>query len=455
MAFHVLKGKAVGDALVRMEAEMDHNEEYTQLYTAPVPPQEKPKKRKSFGMGIMLGMLIGCLVIGIGATVGLPLYANATGNYLIISPKGLTQTSDNKVLNRKTVNKIEELLAYIDLYYNDEYDADDVRNAIYKGTLSGLGDPYSVYYTVDDYKDLQITTSGNYYGIGAALAQNANTMEVTVSKVYEGTPAEKAGLMDGDQILKVDDIEATSKELSELVKNIRGEEGTTVHLQVYRESTKETLEMDVERANVDLPSVSYEMLGDGIGYIQISEFQKNTAEQFKAAVKDLQSQDMKSMIVDVRSNPGGLISSVVDILDQILPEGTVVYTEDKYGKREDYTSDSKCLDLPIAVLVNENSASASEIFAGAIKDYNYGTLIGKKTFGKGIVQTVYPLEDGDAIKITTAKYYTPKGNYIHKVGIEPDIEVEYNYSGPKDKKYDKQYDNQLQKAVEVLKDETK
>ena len=441
--------------IVRMEEEMDHNEEYTQLYTAPAQPQKKPKKRKSFGMGIALGILIGCLVLGIGATVGVSLYADTTGNYLIISPKGVTQTSDNKVLNRKTINKIEELLAYIDLYYNDEYDTDDVRDAIYKGTLNGLGDPYSVYYSADDYKDLQISTSGNYYGIGAGLAQNANTMEVTVSKVYEGTPAEKAGLMDGDQILKVDDIDATSMELSELVKNIRGEEGTTVHLQVYRESTKETLEMDVERANVDLPSVSYEMLDDGIGYIQISEFQSNTAKQFKDAVRDLQGQNMKSMIVDVRSNPGGLITSVVDILDQILPEGTVVYTEDKYGKRENYTSDSKCLDLPIAVLVNENSASASEIFAGAIKDYNYGTLIGKKTFGKGIVQTVYPLEDGDAIKITTAKYYTPKGNYIHKVGIEPDIEVEYNYSGPKDEKYDKQYDNQLQKAVEVLEKEAK
>lgn len=455
MAFPVLEGNHIGNAAVRMEAEMDHNEEYTQLDMAPVPPQEKPKKRRSFGMGIALGALVGCLLLGIGTVAGLSLYANETGNYLIISPKGLTQTSDNKVLNKKTVNKIEELLNYIDLYYNDEYDADDVRNAIYKGTLSGLGDPYSVYYTADDYKDLQITTSGNYYGIGAALAQNANTMEVTVSKVYEGTPAEKAGLMDGDQILKVDDIEATSMELSELVKNIRGEEGTTVHLQVYRESTEETLEMDVERANVDLPSVSYEMLDDGIGYIQISEFQNNTAKQFKEAVKDLQSQDMKSMIVDVRSNPGGLITSVVDILDQILPEGTVVYTEDKYGKRENYTSDSKCLKLPIAVLVNENSASASEIFAGAIKDYDYGTLIGKKTFGKGIVQTVYPLEDGDAIKITTAKYYTPKGNYIHKVGIEPDIEVEYDYSGPKDEKYDKQYDNQLQKAVEVLEKEAK
>lgn len=437
---------------------MEYNEENEQLYNAVEPQDIKPakvKKHHSFGQGIAIGLLLGCLILGIGAYVGLCMYADTTGNYLIISPKGAAKTSDNKVLNKKTIGKIEELLAYIDLYYNDEYDADDVRDAIYEGTLSGLGDPYSVYYTADDYRDLQITTSGNYYGIGAALAQNANTMEVTVSKVYEGTPAEKAGLLDGDQILKVDDIEATSMELSNLVKNIRGEEGTTVHLQVYRASTKETFEVDVERANVDLPSVSYEMLDDGIGYIQISEFQSNTAKQFRSAVKDLKHQDMKGMIVDVRSNPGGLITSVVDILDQILPEGTVVYTEDKYGKREDYTSDSNCLKLPIAVLVNENSASASEIFAGAIKDYNYGTLIGTKTFGKGIVQTVYPLEDGDAIKITTAKYYTPKGNYIHKVGIEPDIEVEYKYSGPKDEKYDKQYDNQFEKAVQVLEEEIK
>ena len=437
---------------------MEYNEENEQLYNAAEPQDIKPakgKKHRSFGQGIAIGLLLGCLILGIGAYVGLCMYADTTGNYLIISPKGAAKTSDNKVLNKKTIGKIEELLAYIDLYYNDEYDADDVRDAIYEGALSGLGDPYSVYYTADDYKDLQITTSGNYYGIGAALAQNANTMEVTVSKVYEGTPAEKAGLLDGDQILKVDDIEATSMELSNLVKNIRGEEGTTVHLQVYRASTKETFEVDVERANVDLPSVSYEMLDDGVGYIQISEFQSNTAKQFRSAVKDLKHQDMKGMIVDVRSNPGGLITSVVDILDQILPEGTVVYTEDKYGKREDYTSDSNCLKLPIAVLVNENSASASEIFAGAIKDYNYGTLIGTKTFGKGIVQTVYPLEDGDAIKITTAKYYTPKGNYIHKVGIEPDIEVEYKYSGPKDEKYDKQYDNQFEKAVQVLEEEIK
>ena len=383
------------------------------------------------------------------------MYTSSTNQYLIISPSGIKQTAKSDILTNKTVKKIDELMSYIDLYYNDDYDEEDIRNAIYAGTLEGLGDPYSVYYTADEYKDMQINTSGNYYGIGAALSQDAKTKEVTISKVYEGTPAEEAGLKDGDQIIKVNDTESTSKELSALVQEIRGEEGTTVHLQVYRASNNKTFEIDVERKNVELPSITSKMLDGGIGYIQISEFQSKTDEQFKSALADLKKQGMKSLIVDVRSNPGGLINAASNILDQILPEGTVVYTEDKYGKREDYTSDSNCLDCPIAVLVNENSASASEIFAGAIKDYNYGTLIGTKTFGKGIVQTVFPLEDGDAVKITTAKYYTPKGNYIHGVGIEPDIELTYKYSGPEDEAYDMKYDNQVQKAIEVLNGEMK
>ena len=388
-------------------------------------------------------------------TVGAHVYTSSTNQYLIISPSGIKQTAKSDILTNKTVKKIDELMSYIDLYYNDDYDEEDIRNAIYAGTLEGLGDPYSVYYTADEYKDMQINTSGNYYGIGAALSQDAKTKEVTISKVYEGTPAEEAGLKDGDQIIKVNDTESTSKELSALVQEIRGEEGTTVHLQVYRASNNKTFEIDVERKNVELPSITSKMLDGGIGYIQISEFQSKTDEQFKSALADLKKQGMKSLIVDVRSNPGGLINAASNILDQILPEGTVVYTEDKYGKREDYTSDSNCLDCPIAVLVNENSASASEIFAGAIKDYNYGTLIGTKTFGKGIVQTVFPLEDGDAVKITTAKYYTPKGNYIHGVGIEPDIELTYKYSGPEDEAYDMKYDNQVQKAIEVLNGEMK
>lgn len=417
--------------------------------------EENQKKRTGFGSGMFVGFLLGVLLLGIGVMVGAHVYTSSTNQYLIISPSGIKQTAKSDILTNKTVKKIDELMSYIDLYYNDDYDEEDIRNAIYAGTLEGLGDPYSVYYTADEYKDMQINTSGNYYGIGAALSQDAKTKEVTISKVYEGTPAEEAGLKDGDQIIKVNDTESTSKELSALVQEIRGEEGTTVHLQVYRASNNKTFEIDVERKNVELPSITSKMLDGGIGYIQISEFQSKTDEQFKSALADLKKQGMKSLIVDVRSNPGGLINAASNILDQILPKGTVVYTEDKYGKREDYTSDSNCLECPIAVLVNENSASASEIFAGAIKDYNYGTLIGTKTFGKGIVQTVFPLEDGDAVKITTAKYYTPKGNYIHGVGIEPDIELTYKYSGPEDEAYDMKYDNQVQKAIEVLNGEMK
>ena len=417
--------------------------------------EENQKKRSGFGSGMFVGFLLGILLLGIGVTVGVHVYTTSTNQYLVISPSGVKKTAESNILTNKTVKKIDELMNYIDLYYNDDCDEDDIRNAIYAGTLEGLGDPYSVYYTADEYKDMQISTSGKYYGIGAALGQDAKTKEVTISKVYEGTPAEEAGLRDGDQIVKVNDKVSTSEELSDLVQKIRGEEGTTVHLKIYRASTKKTFEVDVERKNVELPSITSKMLDGGIGYIQISEFQSKTEEQFKSALADLKKQGMKSLIVDVRSNPGGLITAAANILDQILPEGTVVYTEDKYGKREDYTSDSKCLKCPIAVLVNENSASASEIFAGAIKDYNYGTLIGTKTFGKGIVQTVFPLEDGDAVKITTAKYYTPKGNYIHGVGIEPDINLTYKYSGPEDEAYDMKYDNQVQKAIKVLAEKMK
>lgn len=417
--------------------------------------EENQKKRSGFGSGMFVGFLLGILLLGIGVTVGVHVYTTSTNQYLVISPSGVKKTAESNILTNKTVKKIDELMNYIDLYYNDDCDEDDIRNAIYAGTLEGLGDPYSVYYTADEYKDMQISTSGKYYGIGAALGQDAKTKEVTISKVYEGTPAEEAGLRDGDQIVKVNDTVSTSEELSDLVQKIRGEEGTTVHLKIYRASTKKTFEVDVERKNVELPSITSKMLDGGIGYIQISEFQSKTEEQFKSALADLKKQGMKSLIVDVRSNPGGLITAAANILDQILPEGTVVYTEDKYGKREDYTSDSKCLKCPIAVLVNDNSASASEIFAGAIKDYNYGTLIGTKTFGKGIVQTVFPLEDGDAVKITTAKYYTPKGNYIHGVGIEPDINLTYKYSGPEDEAYDMKYDNQVQKAIKVLAEKMK
>jgi carboxyl-terminal processing protease len=373
------------------------------------------------------------------------------GVYMLCSQNAKnSQKAISEVLDDSTVNKLSEITSYIRAYYMDEYDVEDLQNSLIAGYVDGLGDKYTVYYTPEEYADLRISTTGTYYGIGAGLQQDPDTMQVTVTKIYKGTPSEDAGLKENDILLYVDDIEATSMELTLLVQKIRGEEGTTVHLQVYRPSTAETLEFDVERKNVVLPSVEGEMLSGNIGYIAIGEWQDNTPEQFKEIVAELEKKGMESMIIDVRSNPGGLLDSVVEVLDYILPKGTVVYTEDKYGQRKTYSSDADCLQYPMAVLINGNSASASEIFAGAIKDYSYGTLIGTTTFGKGIVQSIFTLPDGDALKVTTAKYFTPNGNYIHGVGIDPDIELEYEYSGPTDEAYDMQYDNQLQKAIQIL-----
>lgn len=396
---------------------------------------------KKFLGGLFCGLFAGFIATG----------ATGVGVYSFCTQRAQhNQQAISEVLDEKTVSKLSELTSYINAYYMDEYDISDVQESLLAGYVSGLGDKYTVYYTPEEYEDLQISTTGTYYGIGAGLQQNADTMQVTVSKVYSGTPSEEVGLKENDIILYVDDIDATSMELTLLVQKIRGEEGTTVHLQVYRPSTNETLDFDVPRRNVSLPSVEGQMLDNNIGYIAIGEWQRTTSDQFKKIVEELAGEGMESMIIDVRSNPGGLLSSVVNVLDYILPEGTVVYTEDKYGNRETYTSDKSCLNYPMAVLINGNSASASEIFAGAIRDYEYGTLIGTTTYGKGIVQSIFNLTGGDALKVTTAKYFTPNGNYIHGVGIDPDISLEYEYSGPADEPYQMQYDNQLQKAIELL-----
>lgn len=415
---------------------------------------EPEKKKSKFGWGIVTGVLGTVLAAGAALNV----FCKTTGTTIYImnasdasKPAITAADSDSTLLNEDTVKKINELGTYIDYYYYDDVEEQELRDGLYAGLLEGVGDKYSVYYNADEYADLQVSTTGQYYGIGAGLSQNKTTMEVTVNKIYEGTPSEAAGMKKDDVILSVDGTEATSMELTNLVKLIRGDEGTTVHIEIYRPSTEENLSFDVERADVTLPSVSSQMLENSIGYILIDSFETDTAKQFEQALADLQAQGMKSLIVDVRYNPGGMVTSVVQILDDILPEGLLVYIEDKYGNRQDYNSDGDTyLDCPIAVLMNEDSASAAEIFAGAIKDYDYGTLIGTTTYGKGIVQTIFPLEDGDAVKITTAKYFTPKGNYIHGVGIDPDIELEYEYLNPDGEEYEMQYDNQVQKAIEVL-----
>lgn len=423
---------------------MNYNEQIDWA-SVQVPKKESFFKKHGFVLGFLTSLL--CVVLVCSLVVG---YLNLTGNILIIGESGASTVNGDAVLSDEVVDKIDDLYSYMNIYYYEDVDKDVIAEALYSGLLDSLGDPYSVYYTEEEYEELMVSTSGTYCGIGAGVSQDTTTMEVTITKVYKGTPSEEAGLLAGDMIVSVDGLEAVTVSVDELVQNIRGEEGTDVHMVIYRPSTGETLEFDVTRRYVELSSVEGEMLENGIAYIEILEFQSKTDEQFEEMVEEFKAQGMKGLIVDVRANPGGLLSSVVNMLDYILPQGMVVYIEDKYGNRDEYTSDADCLDVPMVVLMDQNSASASEIFAGALKDYEYATLVGQTTFGKGIVQNIIPLEDGDAIKLTTAKYFTPNGNYIHGVGIEPDVVVEYEYTGDVDASYDKQYDSQFLKALEEM-----
>ena len=328
-------------------------------------------------------------------------------------------------------------------------DTDQLQTGLYKGLLESLDDPYSTYYTADEFEQIMIDTSGEYAGVGMTLTQRTDTNQVFVVQVYEGSPAEQAGLMAGDELISADGYMAQEMDLETFVSHIRGEENSTVDIVYARDGQQQ--EVTETRAHVSTPSVSYQMLDANILSIQISDFAHNTHDQYEAAIKDLKNHAMLAVIFDLRSNGGGLVDSVTAILDDLLPAGTTVYMEDKHGERTVYSSDDeKQENMPMAVLTSGNTASAAEIFAGAIRDFHYGTLIGTKTFGKGIVQTTIPLPDGSAIKVTTARYYTPSGECIHEKGIEPDIELEYQFLGSEDQAHDVSLANQIQMAVEVL-----
>ena len=350
--------------------------------------------------------------------------------------------------------KLTEIEGLMNDYFLDELDEEQIETWLYKGAVAGLGDPYAAYYTVEEYQSLLDSTNGSYCGIGVEISQNINTGIVTVARVFEDGPAMEAGLRPGDILYKVGDAEVTGMDLTMVVSQIKGEENTKVLISVAREGEEDYLEFQVERRTIEIQTVGSAMLEDQIGYISITSFDDVTTDQFMKALDELETQGIKGLIVDLRGNGGGLVSSVCAILDRLLPEGLIVYTEDKYGNREEETSDAEhYFDKPLAVLVNGNSASASEIFAGAIKDYGIGTLVGTKTYGKGIVQKIYPLHDGTAVKLTVSKYYTPKGNNIHEIGIEQDVEIDLEEALKKEVVVPLGEDNQVQKALEVLRPE--
>ena len=404
--------------------------------------------KKSFLGGIVTGVLAAALILS-GVFMGRSAWNlfQASRAQEAASQSAAENTGSDTVANQRTMDKLKLLEDTIGKYYLESVDEQTLEKGVYDGLVKALGDPYSVYYSAEELKELQDKTEGIYYGIGAYIGNDADTSLPRLTGIIEGTPAQESGLRAGDLLYKVDGEEVQGLELTQVVSKVKGEEGTTVHLTIIREGESDYLEIDVVRRKVESPTVNQKMLDNNIGYIQITEFDTVTLDQFTEALAVCRGSGMKGLILDLRGNPGGNLNTVCDIAREILPKGLIVYTEDKNGKRTEYTCDgTNQIKEPLVVLVDSGSASASEILAGAIKDYGIGTLVGTTTFGKGIVQRIISLSDGSAVKLTVSNYYTPNGNNIHKIGIAPDIEEKFDGEAY----YNDGVDNQLNKAIEVM-----
>lgn len=429
------------------------------------------ESKNKFWKGVLVGVLVtafaGLIVVGGAAGIFLIGRSMINNRTQVQSLAEGTDNGDKQGINWSQVEiKSRRIKAIIENYFLFDKDNERMEEYIYKGLVAGLNDPYSVYYTREEFEDLMEDTTGEYCGIGALVAKSVATGTVSISKVFKGTPAEEAGLRSGDIFYEVDGVEVTSDmDLDILVKQyVKGEEGTTVHLKMFRPSVEDYVDFDVVRRQIEVPTVESRMLSEDIGYIVVSQFDEVTTQQFKQAIDDMEEQGMEGMIVDLRGNPGGVLDVAVDMLDYLLPDDLTQYAEGKGStlvvstadKNEEgerfYCDDRHGVEFPIVILQDGNSASASEVFAGAMRDYGRATLVGTTSFGKGIVQTLLPLGDGSAIKITTAHYYSPSGFDLHGVGLEPDVEIAFEYPEGlgEDEELTDEMDNQLQKGMEVL-----
>lgn len=407
---------------------------------------EEEKKQGGFWKGFFCAticfVLIGAVVLAGSLLITWNSYKNkASGKQ--IQTEQLLVTQSEAV--REKLGLLEQIIREYSL---EEIDDQQLENYLYYGLAAGIGDDYAAYYTEEELENMMDSSSGSYGGIGAVFSQNLTTGLITVSQVYEGYPAYRAGILPQDILYKVDGEDVTGQDISVVVTKIKGEEGKEVTLSVIR--GEEELDFTMQCEIIEIQTVEHEMLSGNIGYIQIMEFDTITTSQFHEALTELQSQGMESLIIDLRNNGGGSVEAVTEIADELLPEGTIVSIDYHYKEKEERTSDSACIDVPMAVLINGYSASASEILAGALQDYGVATIVGTQSFGKGIVQNILSLNDGTAIKLTVAKYYTPNGNDIHKIGITPDVEIDLPEELKTQVDISYEEDVQLQKAVEVL-----
>lgn len=431
---------------------MEQNDQYFDHMNEAAPSGAPRKERGAAGgifvVGMILGVAISLLIVGI-------VYVAFSFQKVSDKQQETVSFQENSVITPESVKKLQALETTINKYFFlDKADNETLQEGLYKGLLSALDDPYTEYYSAEELEELMQDTEGIYFGIGAYVGLDSLTSLPKISGVIGNSPAEEADLRPNDLVYEVDGTSTYGLTLTEAVNLIRGPEGTQVELTIVREGAGDYLHVTLTRRKVETPTVEYEMLEDDMGLISVSEFDDVTVDQFADALATVKGSGAKGIILDLRGNPGGSLSAVVSMCRMILPEGLIVYTEDKSGKRSEYTCDgSRKLTLPLVVLVDMNSASAAEIMAGAIQDHGLGTLVGTTTFGKGIVQQIVPFKDGSAVKITISAYFTPSGKNIHGIGIVPDVECEFDgeaYYGSENHP-----DNQLEKAKEVLREKIK
>lgn len=429
------------------------NQMQNQMPMQPPVPKLAPRKSKgSFWKGVVVGVCFTAILAVMAVSVYILAQEKVKQD---MQAKDKPENATEVVVSQRVQEKMEKIAEIIDEQYIDEVDAKQLEDYIYKGILAGTGDDYSAYYTEEEFNIFMEDSAGNYSGIGVTMQYDSVTGMAKVVSINSKAPAAEVDIQVGDFIYKVDGevVSVANADLNSVATKVRGEEGTTVKLTLLRGDNLDEVEVEVERRTVEVESVVGQMLEDEIGYIQITQFEGNTAEQFDEVFKRLKKEGAKGLVLDVRANPGGLVDSVVEIAGYFVPEGLVTYMEDKHGKRQNFNCEGdEIWDKPLVVLIDGNSASASEILAGAIRDYEKGTLMGTTTFGKGIVQQTIMIGDGTAMKLTFAKYYTPNGENIHKKGIEPDIKVEYE-TPEEGEEYKVETDNQVLKAVENLKEQ--
>lgn len=407
---------------------------------------QNKKARHMFKVAVLC-IAVSLLSFFAGATVGRnPFYVFNKDNDRNIVTATLEEHTDFKRLK-----PISDVMKLVEDKYVKDVDPEKIIEGAIRGMVDSLGDPYSVFMNETEFQDFITAINGSFGGVGMVLSVDENTGDIIVVSPIEETPAQRAGILPRDIIVKVNDSDLAGKSLDEAVKLLRGEKGTKVTVYIKRQDNTELLKFELVRDNIRVTTVKHEIIDNNIGYIKITSFDSQTYDEFKIALNNLRKQGIKGLVLDLRNNPGGSLYESVKIADEILGKGLIVYTEDRNkNKLEEYYSDDNKISVPLAVLINENSASASEIVAGAIQDHKAGVLIGTKTFGKGSVQEVEPFDDGTGIKLTVARYYIPSGRCIDGIGVKPDVEVKLDeginpFYIPRGK------DSQLLKALEIIK----